>query len=1185
MHEVTSTLRLTSWNIGGVKHNLDFLRKCLTNCDIICLQEHWLYPDDLSFLDSVNHDFIKWGKCSAELNPDSISRRGKGGLAFLWRKNLHLCCEVLEDLSCDRMAVLNIRSPNGEQIYLIGVYLPTTSEPASRYRRCLDLLEDTIYQLCERGTVIVVGDFNAHIGKSGGPRSFLQTNSRGREIGKLMEYFEFLSVNSQWFCKGSIETFYSNGGTTKTTVDHIFFPKDKIQHVIGCSVLDECSSNLSYHQPISCAIQVNITKKWPEFNGQKLLWKKMEDEVFLKKYQDEVTVRLHDSLPVNLDINSPGKVEEAIVNVVNQLKTAALSTIPIGKAKPYLKSYWNVSLTSLKKKVKQLRKIWIQNGQPRGREHQCFSNYKNAKQEFRKAQRRAIYEEDTTCQKHLEEQYDVDRSRFFKNISCMRKKNTAAKNILEIDGNCVDDEDELLSIWKNHYEELYTPKDQPEFDNQFKQFVENKLVEYSQESHHHNDPLDKPFEVNEVKAICENLPNGKAGGPDNLTYEHLKYGGNILYHCLTRIYNTIRELECVAQNWTVGSIISLLKNGKKNKRDKSSYRGITLLNVTGKVLERLILNRLIPLFESCGVPSALQFAYQEGKSCVLSSFTLQEMVHHNVEKGSKVHCCFLDSSKAFDTVWLDGLFFKLFNIGLKGKSWRILRKWYSQMCCCVSLNGQTSSMFAVKQGVRQGGVLSPWLFLCFNNDIPDVLKSTGYGVTMEDIYCSSILVADDIALLSLRNEGLQCMINTMTNYSNKWRFRFNPDKTVVVTFGETSQMNTLRRSTRKWFINGIAIDEKTSWDHVGITLSGNFSSYERSKAAMKKGKAVMGELMCAGFRPGGINPICGASVWKAFGIPTMLYGCEVWSRLTMTEVKLLNQGNTFAAKRLQGLCQTTHSAGALGTIGMWSISGHIDKSKLLFFGNLCRMSPLRLEKRLFIKRLFWFLADNDISHLGFARDIVRILRLYDLYQYLDDYLESCVFPSKNVWRNIVMDSITKHQTISWKDEMLQKPLLVHLRNTHHELKPVIHWETAKRNPINRGIIANLVNLYCGNVPLLILEAVVKDESSYVCKICKKRITDIGYHFIMDCTGTNQERDEMWNNLINELPIQDVCFLHNLNENYLYEILISGKLITIYHNNYFIDRFVILIAEAVVNIFRKVSDLNEELKQNAPLSVL
>ena len=77
-------------------------------------------------------------------------------------------------------------------------------------------------------------------------------------------------------------------------------------------------------------------------------------------------------------------------------------------------------------------------------------------------------------------------------------------------------------------------------------------------------------------------------------------------------------------------------------------------------------------------------------------------------------------------------------------------------------------MFDVTQGVRQGGVLSPWLFLCFNNDIPDILKSTGYGVTVNDIYCNSVLVADDVTLLSLQVQGLQCMINAI---DDDWRWQ------------------------------------------------------------------------------------------------------------------------------------------------------------------------------------------------------------------------------------------------------------------------------------------------------------------------------------------------------------------------------------------------------------------------------
>ena len=74
-------------------------------------------------------------------------------------------------------------------------------------------------------------------------------------------------------------------------------------------------------------------------------------------------------------------------------------------------------------------------------------------------------------------------------------------------------------------------------------------------------------------------------------------------------------------------------------------------------------------------------------------------------------------SKAFDTVWLDGLIYRLYNIGIKGRTWRLLRAWYNRLTGRVLLNGLLYESLAIKQGVRQDGVLSPWLFLCYNNDI------------------------------------------------------------------------------------------------------------------------------------------------------------------------------------------------------------------------------------------------------------------------------------------------------------------------------------------------------------------------------------------------------------------------------------------------------------------------------------
>ena len=52
--------------------------------------------------------------------------------------------------------------------------------------------------------------------------------------------------------------------------------------------------------------------------------------------------------------------------------------------------------------------------------------------------------------------------------------------------------------------------------------------------------------------------------------------------------------------------------------------------------------------------------------------------------------------------------------------------------------------------------------------------------------------------------------------------------------------------------------------------------------------------------------------------------------------------------------------------------------------------------------------------IGYIDDAVEILTKYELYQYLEDYMNTCLFPSKQVWRNIVVKAIDKHQTVLGK---------------------------------------------------------------------------------------------------------------------------------------------------------------------------
>ena len=86
---------------------------------------------------------------------------------------------------------------------------------------------------------------------------------------------------------------------------------------------------------------------------------------------------------------------------------------------------------------------------------------------------------------------------------------------------------------------------------------------------------------------------------------------------------------------------------------------------------------------------------------------------------------FLDLKRAFDTVWREGLYFKLLKFGLSSKLVTIIKDMYSKTQCKVNINGSMSNIIEYFSGMRQGCNLSPTLFNLYLNDLPNFLKNNG----------------------------------------------------------------------------------------------------------------------------------------------------------------------------------------------------------------------------------------------------------------------------------------------------------------------------------------------------------------------------------------------------------------------------------------------------------------------------
>ena len=367
--------------------------------------------------------------------------------------------------------------------------------------------------------------------------------------------------------------------------------------------------------------------------------------------------------------------------------------------------------------------------------------------------------------------------------------------------------------------------------------------------------------------------------------------------------------------------------------------------------------------------------------------------------------------------------------------------------------------------------------------------------------------------------------------------------------------------------------EKKNWTHVGIDLSGNFSNSKKTEEACKKAKSTMLCLAGIGVQPNALNPICTASLWRSVGIPTALYGCELWNNLTTSELEMLERTQCYIAKFIRCLHPNTRSEAATGNLGLWSMEGLIDKNKLLYLGRLCRSEATLVSKEIFITHLCFYKSDPNKHKFGFVQDITRILQKYNLSDYLKTYIDGQSFPTKNQWRNIVYEKVNQIETNKWNSGMSRKQELNVYQHIHRTLKPLSIWETVKRMPsLNKPAITYLVNIICGNVPDTFKSWIKESNNGHHCSLCKREIRDANTHFIMSCSQFLNWRNEMWDEITAKLPVTYIATLCNLDDEDLYENIITGNIPGLRIDENYCDQLLLIVSDS---IFKLLTHFNEQ----------
>ena len=119
---------------------------------------------------------------------------------------------------------------------------------------------------------------------------------------------------------------------------------------------------------------------------------------------------------------------------------------------------------------------------------------------------------------------------------------------------------------------------------------------------------------------------------------------------------------------------------------------------------------------------------------------------------------FLDLSKAFDRVWREGLFPLLWESGIQGKSWRLIKEIYRNVENKVVFGDFESDWFEQEYGVKQGCVLHPTLFSVLMNDLVNMLRQSNIGIDITSQLINCLLFADDVVLMANSQDELQKLL-------------------------------------------------------------------------------------------------------------------------------------------------------------------------------------------------------------------------------------------------------------------------------------------------------------------------------------------------------------------------------------------------------------------------------------------
>ena len=639
------------------------------------------------------------------------------------------------------------------KVTVIQAYAPTEVAVSEDKDRFYEKLQETIDSIPNYHVKLLLGDFNAQIdGNRRGYESVLgpygASYSRNDNGERLVS---FCCTNG--ICLGNTlfrhkmihkRTWTSPDGNTEKELDYIGICNRWRTSLHDVRVFRGADVGSDHHLVLA-KVRLKLKRHMTSMKKRPIDCCRLKDRQVEERFQLEISNRFE-----SLHISDQSDVEEQWNSFKDNLIDCAEREI--GRRRGRYKERWikqpTWDLIDLRKEEKR-RRDQANSPEARREANQRHRDLdRRVKRSCRRDKREWLEERGREAQEAANRN---DLKTLYRIVRELSNSNTGNSNtpIKDPLGNVITNEEDQEARWVEHFRSVL---------NQPPPIAPYNMQWTGEEAFEVQVNMEEITQM-EVKEAITSLKNNKAPGADEISAELLKRGGSTVVVWLTAVFNRMWRNGKVPHEWTKGVIVKVPKKG--NLSDCNNWRGITLLSVPGKVFCKVLLTRLKNIDAHLREEQA---GFRPGRSCSEQIFTLRNIVEQSIEFQTPVYVNYVDFKKAFDSVHRSSLWEIAASYGVPSHYITLFKSLYENSSCCIQSSRGTSPSFNILSGVKQGCILSPFLFLLVIDFVlKRSLRDGTVGVPWGSQQLCDLDFADDIALLSQKKDSLQEMTNALSH--------------------------------------------------------------------------------------------------------------------------------------------------------------------------------------------------------------------------------------------------------------------------------------------------------------------------------------------------------------------------------------------------------------------------------------